>query len=39
MLILVVAGLVVVMGGAILLANRPQATVPIRVRVRPRHRR
>jgi hypothetical protein len=38
MAILVVAGLV--MGGIILLVARPRAaTVPIRIRVRPRHRR
>jgi hypothetical protein len=39
MAILVVAGLV--MGGLIFLVVRPQAVaaVPVRVRVRPRHRR
>jgi hypothetical protein len=39
MVTLVAAGLVMVIGGVIALIARPQVADPVRVRVRPRHRR
>jgi hypothetical protein len=38
MLVSLVAGLMLVVGGVVLLANRPKAKAPIPVRVRPRRR-